>query len=315
MIIRMPDNWEKAEDLHNAFLNGLIDDFINSQPPVARLLASNLFLRSVRTLLVSSEKQDLDLAVEAFEAFKKKLSPSEIDLFLKDLASLFDYKKFTNRQPGWDAYDLCDRSKLRTCPYCNHAYAFTLRREKKGLFRPTLDHFYTKSRYPHLGLTLINLIPSCSTCNSSLKSTKNFYINKHLHPFFDEESIIFRCEVMGKEITDIKGVFAELKASIKIVVKSKSGCIPSKNSIDTFALQARYKELSLEGIEFLAAQIRARNLLANMDVSQQNDQSGTALDLQSEIEEELLRFKPKRYNSYLLGKMYADLHELFKAPR
>lgn len=71
MIIRMPDNWEKAEDLHNAFLNGLIEDFINSQPPVARLLASNLFLRSVRTLLVSSEKQDLDLAVEAFEAFKK----------------------------------------------------------------------------------------------------------------------------------------------------------------------------------------------------------------------------------------------------
>jgi hypothetical protein len=41
---------------------------------------------------------------------------------------------------------------------------------------------------------------------------------------------------------------------------------------------------------------------------------GKALDLKVEMEEELLRFNRKRYNSYLLGKMYADLYDLFKAP-
>ncbi|VVN79248.1 hypothetical protein PS718_00968 [Pseudomonas fluorescens] len=314
MIIRMPDNWQCVEAEHNAYVNTLIDGFIDSQPAEAALLATNLFLRSTRALLVSGDKQDLDGAISAFIAFKKKLPARDKILFLQDLKALFDYKKFSNRQPGWDAYKLCDGSKLRTCPYCNHAYAFTLRRVEKGLLRPTLDHFYSKSQYPHLALTLINLIPSCNTCNSSLKSTKNFYKQIHLHPFFDEERISFRCEADGKEITEICGKFAKLKPQIKIVVKSPRNCKASKNSIKTFALDLRYNELSHEGIDFITAQSRARELLANIDLHERGGERGKALDLKVEMEEELLRFNRKRYNSYLLGKMYADLYDLFKAP-
>jgi hypothetical protein len=41
----------------------------------------------------------------------------------------------------------------------------------------TLDHVLPKEKYPFLSLSLFNLVPCCSPCNSKFKHSKNFSIN------------------------------------------------------------------------------------------------------------------------------------------
>lgn len=64
------------------------------------------------------------------------------------------------------AYDIFKMIGLKTCPYCNRHYTFTLSSESgKFKTRPEFDHFYDKRKYPMLAVTFFNLVPSCKECN------------------------------------------------------------------------------------------------------------------------------------------------------
>lgn len=84
---------------------------------------------------------------------------------------LFDY---TNLQSSKIAPFFEDNLEISTCYYCNIDYVntYNTKNGKKNKF--TLDHYFDKSTYPYLALSLYNLIPSCYTCNSKLKRTKEF---------------------------------------------------------------------------------------------------------------------------------------------
>ncbi|MFW0180082.1 HNH endonuclease, partial [Rothia sp. P5766] len=77
-------------------------------------------------------------------------------LFIKFMGNLYDkYKSNLLRRLEFI-------SKNSRCSYCQ-------------VSRPnTLDHFLPKSHFPLLAISPLNLIPSCSECNSSI-STKNKY--------------------------------------------------------------------------------------------------------------------------------------------
>ena len=68
---------------------------------------------------------------------------------------------------------------FRTCFYCNKDFITNFEKEKSNYVSTfQLDHFYDKGTYPYLALSIYNLIPSCSTCNSSkVKGSKNVYIH------------------------------------------------------------------------------------------------------------------------------------------
>lgn len=62
--------------------------------------------------------------------------------------------------------DFYRQSQVGTCPYCNmvdihYTPATAFSKTEKG----ELDHFYPKEKYPMLGLSFYNLIPSCPSCN------------------------------------------------------------------------------------------------------------------------------------------------------
>ncbi|PFT25292.1 hypothetical protein COK52_06815 [Bacillus thuringiensis] len=105
----------------------------------------------------------------------------------KSINKVFDYSSFTNRtKTVWGAYSLVTKLGIKVCPYCNRQYTttyYTNSGENKGKTRATLDHFYDKGTHPYLALSLFNLIPSCSVCNSSFKGKKQFNINDNLHPY------------------------------------------------------------------------------------------------------------------------------------
>lgn len=73
----------------------------------------------------------------------------------------------------WSAYDMIMESGVKVCPYCNENYILPFYRES-GKSRPALDHFYAKSLYPFLSMSIYNLVPACTECNSSIKGSYEF---------------------------------------------------------------------------------------------------------------------------------------------
>lgn len=89
------------------------------------------------------------------------------------------YKEFSAKI----AYKIFEFLKIRTCPYCNRHYTFTIN-SKRGKFktRPEFDHFYNKKTYPFLAVTFFNLVPSCKECNQG-KLTNECGVNPYFNKF------------------------------------------------------------------------------------------------------------------------------------
>lgn len=108
----------------------------------------------------------------------------------KGLEGIFAYKVFSRKHPSnYCAYSLAEILDVRVCPYCNRQYTFTIVNKKEQVSRPEFDHFFSKVDHPLLAMSFYNLIPCCKICNSTLKHTKKFSLDQHLHPYlygFDE---------------------------------------------------------------------------------------------------------------------------------
>ncbi|HVX50855.1 MAG TPA: hypothetical protein VHB48_11900 [Chitinophagaceae bacterium] len=100
--------------------------------------------------------------------------------------TLIDEEEENQDTDGYDAYTLTDALGIDVCPYCNRGYISTIVSEKgKKICRPTFDHFFDHASHPFLALSFYNLIPSCTICNSTLKGTKHFELNTHIHPYLE----------------------------------------------------------------------------------------------------------------------------------
>ncbi|MEB3800184.1 hypothetical protein INQ45_03590 [Flavobacterium columnare] len=71
-----------------------------------------------------------------------------------------------------------DGLNLKTCFYCNIDFINVFQAdngENKNHY--TLDHIFPKGEYPFFSISLFNLVPCCSPCNSKFKHTKEFKID------------------------------------------------------------------------------------------------------------------------------------------
>lgn len=100
------------------------------------------------------------------------------------LLSVFDYNGIVREERS---YKIANLKKVNTCPYCNRTYTFTIGQDKKekkiSKVKPQFDHWFAHAQFPLLGLSFYNLIPSCSICNSSVKGTATFRLDKHINPY------------------------------------------------------------------------------------------------------------------------------------
>lgn len=92
---------------------------------------------------------------------------------------------------------------LNTCPYCNRAYIYAIKRN--GTIRPEIDHFYPKALYPYLGLSFYNLIPSCSVCNgTTAKGNKDSNKDNLKNPYeIKKDDFKFKLDVKSPDNFDI----------------------------------------------------------------------------------------------------------------
>lgn len=129
--------------------------------------------------LLFADIQDMKKYIEEFKQCEYKDS-NEL------LEKVFKYKNFSQRKI---AYEISREMNVRVCPYCNRAYIFTLKNKK---VRAQFDHYFPKSKYPYLSLTLFNLVPSCSGCNMA-KASLDTYEKPIFYPYAEEfgEKIVF----------------------------------------------------------------------------------------------------------------------------
>ncbi len=78
---------------------------------------------------------------------------------------------------------------LNVCPYCNRNFINPIYKEEvveKGedyeKWSPDIEHFFPKSIYPFLSLSISNLLPSCTFCNK-IKHTIDTYKHNCLSPY------------------------------------------------------------------------------------------------------------------------------------
>lgn len=143
---------------------------------------------------------DLKHLIEQFEQNKAKFSTIEIN-------KIFNYDAFSSKDKKreWCAYNLFKKLKVNTCPYCNDTFTHTIIKSNKRILRPDLDHFYDKDTYPYLAVSLYNLIPCCTVCNSRLKLSKKFTIDSHIHPYIEGFGNDIKFNTKIKDISFFQG--------------------------------------------------------------------------------------------------------------
>lgn len=95
------------------------------------------------------------------------------------------YTKFTQSDSGKGesiSHYFFEELNIRTCPYCNRQYTFTLN-EEDAKTSPEYDHFYSKSDYPVLAVSFYNLVPSCHVCNHIKGDKKTVKMNPYFSGF------------------------------------------------------------------------------------------------------------------------------------
>ncbi|WP_282065682.1 hypothetical protein [Vibrio rotiferianus] len=100
----------------------------------------------------------------------------------KKIYSIFNYDKHSSTK-FHSIRDSFSSLKFKVCIYCNRNYTSNFL--SKGRAKPTftLDHFYQKEKHPIFSLSLYNLIPSCSVCNSTIKGSND--LEHYENPFSD----------------------------------------------------------------------------------------------------------------------------------
>ncbi len=168
-------------------------------------------------------------------------------------ANLTEFGRIVKRVFGYENYRdngfaVINNAKLNVnyCPYCNQqkTQSITITNGTNGMERTLalnqLDHFYPQSRYPFLGISFFNLIPSCSPCNVQLKGEKDFSIETHFNPFHKRFDDFFKFQLT--QIVNSK--FEEVQTEFGTVA------MHLENNIEDFRLVERYNDNDCKKIAF-----------------------------------------------------------------
>ena len=157
------------------------------------------------------------------------------------------YENFiTKEKKEYKAYDLAKKLNVNVCPYCNINSTYTvIKEDDKKITRPEFDHFYDKATNPILALSFYNLIPSCHTCNSTLKGSEEFSMKSHLNPYSDNLDEIAKFNL---KIRDSKFYHSVDGFEVKLETEDER----AENNIKCFELDTLYqnhKDIVLELIQ------------------------------------------------------------------
>lgn len=222
-----------------------------------------------KELFLDYENKEIDKIIKIMKK-KNKKSKSILEIRFEKLNiseeylpnQLFCYKKLQTGNKDWNRHKLLSLIGIEICPYCQRNYISSYEENNSKKTTADLDHFYPKSLYPFLALSLYNFIPSCQICNSRFKGNKDTRDSVYLYEEgFDELGVKFRTskevisEILGERYSDfyVKIDYENLK--------NKEDGEKVKNSIENLGLDRVYKKSHNQYIQ---------NLLYNIEKYPEN---------------------------------------------
>lgn len=226
--------WEKIKEEHSEWYSDNIlpnirnaYEFIESQKSKSYSMKKYLeLLKKIidkgkdfiiqKELFLDYENKEIDKIIKIMKK-KNKKSKSILEIRFEKLNiseeylpnQLFYYKKFQDGNKNWGRHKLLFLMEIEVCPYCQRNYISSYEENNIKKTTADLDHFYPKSLYPFLSLSLYNFIPSCQICNSRFKGNKD--VRGSVYPYeegFDELGVKFRIseevivEILGEGYSD-----------------------------------------------------------------------------------------------------------------
>lgn len=154
---------------------------------VGDILEIRELIKNNNKILVNSKLHNFSNYKDIFEKlYKNQLS--EKDELKKEFFNLFE--------------------DINVCPYCNRNFINPIYKNsslggdnKKQ--SPDIEHFFPKSLYPFLSLSISNLLPSCAFCNK-IKSDVDTYKHNCLSPYeVKEDDFIFDFELEDSNVKTV----------------------------------------------------------------------------------------------------------------
>ena len=332
--------WEKIKEEHSEWYSDNIlpnirnaYEFIESQKSKSYSMKKYLeLLKKIidkgkdfiiqKELFLDYENKEIDKIIKIMKK-KNKKSKSILEIRFEKLNiseeylpnQLFCYKKLQTGNKNWNRHKLLSLIGIEICPYCQRNYISSYEENNDEKTTADLDHFYPKSLYPFLALSLYNFIPSCQICNSRFKGNKDTRDSVYLYEEgFDELGVKFRTskevisEILGERYSDfyVKIDYENLK--------NKEDGEKVKNSIENLGLDRVYKKSHNQYIQ---------NLLYNIEKYPENylencvEMFESNVDKKKQLEEYFKDIVKEPYrkrieNGEPLAKLTKDILEEFE---
>lgn len=230
--------------------------------------------------------------------------------WIYDLIKVFDYSKL----PKTLSYKLITESGVSVCPYCNENNIYNTDGDHKS-YRSELDHFFPKSKFPFLSLSLYNLIPSCNICNGPLKGNFDTFYNKAAYPYQIgvNDKPLFKVDVgdvvaCGEKVTEDDILIKVLKLNNEIDINVSLFDIQERyNHLDFKIWSKHYLDLkdSLDSFNFQKEEVEGIDL-SILFANQSKFVSRNLGQKYSPLETKHKKFSLDLYNQFFSPKLYLD---------
>lgn len=137
-----------------------------------------------------------------------------------------------------------DNSKISGVNLINFKKEFENLKSNKTHNYFTLDHVLPQKKYPFFSLSLFNFVPSCFSCNSKFKGSKEFNIDKILYSsptssIFDiDKRLKFKMLIDTEDFDIDELILNDLLKNLQLKINAKEEY--SKEFLSMFKLSGRY---------------------------------------------------------------------------
>jgi hypothetical protein len=244
------------------FSSLFISDYLKEAKPLVQLRLSklkkynndqtfrklfHLVSKNIDEILIGLPDDLADLA-QKIDRVLNNSSKKKKSTYRKRFSKVFNYTAFCkkSKRTHFYAYTLLKETGLRVCPYCDENFILFLESSPgRKSFRGPLDHYIPKSIYPYFAVSLFNLVPSCSSCNS-LKHERDTVKHPLINPYRYAIGDSFEFVIIFDKITPSYKNPPKTQA-IKLI-KTHSSPISDvyfKNYKRCLHLNSRYKSLGI----------------------------------------------------------------------
>ena len=189
--IKIGKNMVNLDPTSTSFIDYLND---NGQAALNDILTKTPNILSA-TYIKDIEKLFPDFVTDKGKVGKRNQTFSQVREVAYTIFVTNGYEKLKRKAEFYAALD------VKVCPYCNRCLIEPIDDGNgKRTVVGELDHFYCKSKYPYLAVSLYNLVPTCGICNGkSRKGEKDLCGTMFQNPYLlpDNDGMTFGFKPTG----------------------------------------------------------------------------------------------------------------------